>query len=116
MSLWLLAWGFFGLPWDTFSRRPRLRRISIIPFRRARRRDQFLNFVFYIPFGALGIVLGWPAAIVTAAGGVLSGVTEFLQIFSRNRIPSSTDLLLNTAGTLVGVAIVMYVRHRSRTL
>jgi VanZ family protein len=43
--------------------------------------------------------------VATAAG--LSAVAEATQIFSRRRFPSATDLMLNTAGALVGAAIAL---------
>lgn len=109
MIVWFVGWAYFGLPWASFTLRPRSWRIRAVPFRRARRRDQFLNFVYYIPFGALGVYLGWPAALVALVGTLLSGVTELLQVFSITRVPSSTDLILNVAGTIVGIAAVAFL-------
>ena len=85
-----------------------------MPFRYSRRRDQLLNFLYYVPLGLIGGVLGWPAAIVTGAAAGLSGVTEFAQIFSTDRVPSVTDLLLNTAGAIVGLALVSFIQARRR--
>ena len=114
MIVWFAGWAYFGLPWAGFTLRPRSWRIRAMPFRRARRRDQFLNFVYYIPFGALGVYLGWPPALVALIGGLLSGVTELLQVFSITRVPSSTDLILNVAGTLVGIAAVVFLGEQIR--
>ena len=109
---WFLGWAYFGLPWASLGGRPRFHRIRMVPFRRARRRDQVLNFLYYVPFGALGVFLGWPPALVAVSGAVLSGFTEVLQVFSRTRVPSSTDLILNLAGTIVGIAAVVFLAER----
>jgi VanZ family protein len=115
LVLWLIGWAVFGLPWTTFTLHPGFDRISLVPFRRTRRRDQLLNLAYYVPFGVATAILGWhPAAIVSAAAG-LSGATEFIQIFSTERIPSVTDVLLNVGGAVVGVALVMFLRQRLRS-
>ena len=114
LIVWLLGWALFGLPWRNFSARPRFEHLSLVPFRRTRRRDQLLNFAYYIPFGVIGGLLGWPAALTTAAASGLSAVTEAAQVFSTDRFPSVTDLVLNTAGAVVGIAAVVYLRGRNR--
>jgi glycopeptide antibiotics resistance protein len=115
LFVWLLGWALFGLPWTTFRLRPRMRNVSLVPLRRTRRRDQLLNFIFYVPFGVIGAGLGWPAGLVMASAAGLSAATELLQMFSSERIPSSTDLLLNTAGAIVGLALAVAVTARIRS-
>lgn len=112
--VWLLGWALFGFPWTSFSFRPGLYRVSFVPLRGTRRRDQILNFAYYVPFGAIGGLLGWPAGVVTSAAAGLSVVTEAVQIFSTDRVPSVTDLLLNTAGAVIGIAVVAFLRARNR--
>ena len=116
LVLWLIGWAVFGFPWGTFTPHPRFSRVSVVPFRWSRRRDQILNFAYYVPFGLIGGLLGWPARVVMVSGAALSAVTEFVQVFSTERVPSATDLFLNTAGVIVGVAVVIFVRTRSRRL
>jgi VanZ family protein len=112
--VWLLGWAFFGFPWMTFNPHPRFDQLSLVPFGRTRRRDQLLNFVYYVPFGLIGYLLGWPATLVTVVAASLSGVTEAVQLFSIDRFPSVTDFLLNTAGAFVGIAIITVLRGRRR--
>jgi len=114
LVLWFAGWAIFGLPWTGFTPRPRFHRVSLVPFR-TRRRDQFLNFVYYVPLGIVGILMGWAPGLVAAAAAALSGITEALQVFSTNRFPSTTDLVLNTAGAVLGIAIVATLRQASRS-
>jgi VanZ family protein len=74
--------------------------------------DVIVNLLLYMPLGVLAFV--WlrgrlpalPAAALALAGGaLLSGSMEFLQGFDRPREPSPLDLLNNTVGTAVGIAL-----------
>jgi VanZ family protein len=114
LILWLVGWAFFGLPLTTFTLHPAFHRISFSPFQRTRRRDQVLNFAYYIPFGVATAILGWHPGFITASAGVLSGGTELIQIFSTDRVPSVTDVLLNVGGAIVGAAMVVFLRQRIR--
>lgn len=71
--------------------------------------DVATNVAGYAPLGfmlALGLTRsGWPRSAVWLAfvmGTVLSLLMEFLQIYLPKRVPSNLDLLLNSAGTLLG--------------
>lgn len=71
--------------------------------------DVTTNIVGYAPLGFLLVLAmlrsGWarsPVLLATLAGGLLSVLLEFLQIYLPRRVPSNLDLVLNTAGTLVG--------------
>ncbi len=114
LLVWLVGWAIFGFPWTGFTARPQFQHLSLVPFRRTRRRDQLLNFLYYVPLGLIGGILGWPAAITTGVAAGLSGVTEIAQVFSTDRFPSVTDLLLNTAGAIVGIALVSFLQSRRR--
>ena len=114
LYLWLFGWALFGFPWTSFTTTPRFSKASIVPLSRTRRRDQILNFVYYVPLGIIGILSGWTLPFTAAAGFALSAVTELVQIFSTARYPSSADLLLNTAGTIVGIALTTMVFTRTR--
>jgi glycopeptide antibiotics resistance protein len=113
LFLWLLGWAVFGFPWTGLTSRPRLYRVSYVPFRWARRRDQLLNFAYYVPFGIVATALGWPTALTAGTAAVLSGITELVQVFSVDRFPSVTDLLLNVGGAVVGISIVSFLRSRN---
>ncbi len=114
--VWLLGWAVFSVPWSSFTTQPRVEQVNLIPFQKARRADQIRNFLYYVPAGALGLGIGLsPVATVVAATG-LSAVAEASQIFSRRRFPSATDLMLNTAGALVGVGIMLASRAREESI
>ncbi len=114
LGLWLLAWGFFGLPWTGLSAAPHLENIwwglTIAPGRRAIT-DVILNVAFYVPFGILaGRVTSWPIALGAAA--LLSLVTEAAQLYSTTRFPALLDLLLNSLGAAIGITWV-WLRQRA---
>lgn len=114
LYIWLFGWAIFGFPWASFTLRPRLSRASWIPFRRTRRRDVILNFLYYVPLGGIGILYGWSVPFTAGVAAALSCTTEFVQLFSSERFPASSDLLLNTAGAIVGIALTTIVFARTR--
>jgi VanZ family protein len=114
--VWLLGWAAFSIPWSSFTARPRVEEINVIPFENARRADQIRNFVYYVPAGAIGIGLGLSPVTTVATAAGLSAVAEATQLFSRRRFPSATDLMLNTAGALVGAAIALAARGRLESI
>jgi VanZ family protein len=96
--------------WQQLSANPLLspekRRVSIP--------DDAQNILLFVPFGVLGVLAKRTARptlarilFVTGLGAALSASVETLQFFTRDRIPSSADILNNTAGALVG-AIAAY--------
>jgi hypothetical protein len=113
--LWLIGWGIIGLPWRGATYPPPMRRVAVVPFRDGRNNPvaHALNVALFVPAGVIGTGLGWPAAGVVAAGAVVSGATEFSQLFTTRRVASSTDLILNTTGTALGVALARRRRRRS---
>jgi VanZ family protein len=71
--------------------------------------DVTTNIVGYAPLGFLLVLAmlrsGWersPVLLATLAGGLLSLLMEFAQIYLPRRVPSNLDLVLNAAGTLAG--------------
>lgn len=104
-ACWLMAWAFVGLPWRSFTAEPSLQRVQIVPFRDGSARTHVLNVVAFVPWGAVGWGLGWSATRVVLSGAAVSTGTELLQLFSRRRYPSVSDVLLNTLGTAAGVLI-----------
>ena len=75
-----------------------------------------LDVLFFLPFGVIGglIQRHWstqPRArrllAVTLLGFLLSMGIETLQVFTRDRIPSSTDLVANTLGAGLGAWAVL---------
>lgn len=95
------------------------------------RTDLVLNILLYIPLGAsicLAIrhrVGWWWVGMIASGlvGALLSATIEFLQLFSSSRVGSTTDVLTNTAGTVIGCAaapviawIMQPMRRRRREL
>lgn len=116
-GVWLVGWAVFGIPWGTFTARPQRERMIFVPFRQYsyRRRDLALNLIYYGPLGLIGIGLGWGVAGTTLAAIGLSGLTELVQIFSTDRYPSSTDVVLNTGGAIIGILAALSLRRFRRS-
>jgi len=94
--------------------------------------EALANVVMFAPFGVLGVpllrgtvarrrgaALGmWRAVgIVTLAGGALSTAIELTQRLLPGRVPTVQDVVLNTAGALLGglgVALVVAAVRRAR--
>lgn len=104
-AAWLLGWALFGFPWTGATLTPHVERVSWTPFRRVRPVDQVLNFAYYVPVGLLGRAAAFAPLPIVGAAALLSATTEVSQVFSTNRYPSTTDLLLNTGGALAGVIL-----------
>jgi glycopeptide antibiotics resistance protein len=109
-ALWLLAWALIGTPWRSFSA-PSLQNVRLVPFQDGSPRSQVLNVLAFVPWGMVGMGLGWSAARAVATGAAISSGTELLQLFSTRRYPSTTDVLLNTGGTALGAALVTCKRR-----
>jgi glycopeptide antibiotics resistance protein len=76
---------------------------------RASRSDMFNNVLLYMPLGFCLVLLLEPRAVrvislvvSTVAGSALSLTMELSQASIESRVPSLTDLTLNTVGTLAG--------------
>jgi VanZ like protein len=114
LIVWGVAWAGFGIPWTGMTNHTHwgVIRWSLIPPRRSID-DVILNFVFYIPLGMLG--LGFrPAGVIIAIGFACSLTTELIQVFSHTRTPTLLDIVVNTAGTIVGVALQRHLHPRVR--
>jgi len=111
--VWLFGWAVVSFPLTTFTSEPHVDRINWMPFR-SRPRDQVLNLAYYAPLGMLGVGLGFSVKAVTSAGMLLSASAELTQIFSTDRYPSTTDFLLNSAGTLIGAALMRAASSKRR--
>jgi glycopeptide antibiotics resistance protein len=71
--------------------------------------DMFANFILFVPFGyllkrALPGRFGRQAWILTflLAVGISTGI-ELYQVFCHNRVPSTTDIVTNLLGAMIGV-------------
>ena len=115
---------YFVLDWKIFSYR--FSRIDWIPFwgriREVSRADVLANIIFFVP---LGILLGLQKIltnyrnynarewfIIFGVGFSISASVEFLQLFTLDRHTSSTDILANSCGTLLGAGSILLVYLR----
>ena len=106
-----MAWAWVATPWRSFRLSPSLERVELIPFVDGSPRTQILNLLAFVPLGVIGVRLGWSPRTVALIGAGASALTEVLQLFSSRRHPSITDLILNTAGVLIGILIVIGWSH-----
>ena len=109
------------VPWYGFQSTPHWSSIRVIPrpiggYRRSLI-DIVLNVALYLPFGYWMIRPDKASAArigkVIAAAFLLSLFAEASQIFGPGRVPSTIDLVTNTAGAWVGA---MLARWRNRDL
>lgn len=114
LILWGLAWAGFGIPWNGMTNHAHwgVIRWSLIPRPRSVD-DAILNFLFYIPLGMLGRRSHSAGAII-AVGFACSLTTELIQVFSHTRTPTLLDVVVNTAGTIVGVALQSRIHSRAQ--
>lgn len=110
---WGLAWAGFGIPWTGMTNHAHwgVIRWSLIPPRRSID-DAILNFLFYIPLGMLGPSFQ-RGGVIIAIGFACSLTTELIQVFSHTRTPTLLDVVVNTAGTIVGVALQSRLHSRA---
>lgn len=70
--------------------------------------ERLLNTLLFVPLGAtVALLLSrrlWPVAIF--AGFALSATVEFMQDSIPGRVPDLSDVLWNTVGAAIGVALV----------
>ncbi len=122
---WQILWIFWILvivlatttPWHNFQGHSHWNMVHWIPFQDASFSLRFFidligNVMLFVPFGYLYVrsrptltmgVFVW--ALLLAS--LLSVSTEIVQVFSHNRIPSTTDVCSNIIGASFGVALVI---------
>lgn len=98
-------------PWE-FRHYPKAGLLVWVPITGRRQiLDVTLNVLFYVPLGAAGaMALGsrwpaWSAAVLTGCG--LSWGIEWLQLWSSTRFGNLTDLMSNSAGTILGATAAL---------
>ena len=112
-TLWLVGWVIFSLPLADLRMRPRFRHVNLAPFQGLRRLDAVRNLTYYVPAGVIGLELGLMVGPTVAIAATLSAVAEVSQTFSSNRVPSTTDIIMNTTGAAIG-ALYWHARRRRR--
>ncbi len=71
------------------------------------------NIALFVPFGVL-VTLAWPALpswAVIVAGAATSVLIEIVQIALPTRFPTVSDVVANTLGAAIGVAVVWIGRR-----
>ena len=116
-KLWL-AWiaviiGATALPWTNYAGHAHWDEVRWIPFygQPLALGDVFANVVLFIPFGfflrramaASSPKRIWILTVLLATA--LSTAVEIFQIYSHNRVPSTTDICGNLLGTIIGVLL-----------
>jgi glycopeptide antibiotics resistance protein len=74
------------------------------------------NILLFVPLGVLFTLLlgAWRWWLVLAIGAATTLTIEFVQLFLPARVSDPRDLLANTAGTLLGIAVVLAVSATRR--
>lgn len=105
--LWIGFLLFIVVPWYRWQDHAHWTRVQWLPFLTPplRVRDIVANTLVYVPFGLLFTRAIRPSVwAAVSAAFLLSLLTEWTQVYSHGRFPSSTDLLCNTLGAWVGAA------------
>jgi glycopeptide antibiotics resistance protein len=114
--MWIVAIVALVVPWRSLQYHAHWDRIRWVPFVSApvTFRDILGNVLLYLPFGYLGHShfrrRTW--LVVVAASALLSCATEFTQVFSHGRFPSVQDVMMNVAGTAMGVVLAFFNHRR----
>jgi hypothetical protein len=69
--------------------------------------DVLLNLLLFLPLGAALAAGGFSPARCVLGGALLSALVEFAQVYVPGRYPSLGDVMSNTVGAGLGVALVM---------
>lgn len=107
------------VPWQRFDPVAHWDRVRWIPLVSPpiTPRDLLGNLLLYLPLGhalarLAGVRRGMRLGVGTAV--LIALCTETLQLFSRGRYPSTTDLLSNTTGAWLGVVLALWLMRRAR--
>ena len=107
------------LPWSKFDGTPHWDNIQWIPFDHLSFHPTVLieigaNFLVFIPLGYFALRsfspgTRHPLLLASLLGFLFSASIEFYQLFCRDRVPSTTDLLTNGGGTVFGARLALGV-------
>jgi glycopeptide antibiotics resistance protein len=120
LSLWLAAVLLvISYPWSKFDATPHWKNVQWIPFTHlsfhpAVLVEAALNLLAFIPIGYLTVRSLSPGSrspffIASLLGFCSSVSVEMYQLFCHDRVPSITDVLMNTTGTGVGVWLALAI-------
>ena len=106
-----------SLPGEKFDGTPHWESIQWIPFaalsfHRDVVTETLANFLAFVPIGYLAIRsfafgIKRPLLLAGLFGLAASFSIELSQLFCRSRVPSSTDLIFNTAGAILGAQLAL---------
>ena len=118
LLVWLVSvWIVISVPGGGFDGRPHWESIQWFPFapfsfHRTVLTETVANFVTFVPIGYLAVrsfsfEVKRPLLLAGLVGLAVSFSVEAYQLFCRYRVPSSTDLIVNTAGTVLGAHLAL---------
>jgi glycopeptide antibiotics resistance protein len=116
LCLWLFSVLLvISFPWSKFDGTPHWENVRWIPFAYLSFDPTVMvetaaNFLAFVPIGYLMVRSLSPGArhpllLASILGFFASASIEFYQLFCHNRVPSTTDILFNVAGSLIGALI-----------
>ena len=121
LVVWLAAvLVVISLPWTNFDATPHWKNVQLFPFAHFNFHhtvliETALNLVAFIPAGYLSIrsfSAGRRPVLYAFLLGFCSSVAiEFYQLFCHDRVPSTTDVLMNVTGTAIGVWLAFAIDH-----
>ena len=111
--VWALALVAVSVPFENLQNHTHWYKVGWIPFVTppVKASDIIANVLLYIPLGYFRQMRARRRMCVQALGesAVLAFLMELTQLYSHSRIPSSTDLVCDCAGAVIGA----WARHRS---
>jgi len=120
LVLWLVSVLFvISLPWWKFDGTPHWRNVQWIPFKGYVFATSILiesgaNFLAFIPIGYLTVRscapgIKRPLPLAGLLGLAASFSIEIYQLFCHHRVPASSDIMLNTAGAVLGAQLALKI-------
>jgi glycopeptide antibiotics resistance protein len=114
---WVLVVLIISGPWFGLVRRPQWSRVNWVPFADPadKPKDLLQNVLLFVPFGwsyGSGRTRRPALAGALALAFAISALAEFTQLFSMERYPSTSDVLMAVLGTALGFSGAFAWRHR----
>ena len=120
LLLWLASVLFvISLPWWKFDGTPHWENVQWIPFTHLSFHPTTLvetaaNILAFVPVGYLVVrslspTSRHPIFLAALLGFCSSAGIEIYQLFCHDRVPSATDILMNVAGTALGVWLALAI-------
>ncbi len=120
LFLWLACVLFvISLPWSKFDGSPHWENVLWVPFSgyvfsASTFVETAINVLAFIPIGyslvrSLPPGTARPLLLASLLGFCCSTGIEFYQLLCHNRVPSTTDILTNVAGTVLGAHLALRI-------